>query len=462
MRHKKKKPSFLKWIPVFLFSLVVIILLIIFFPDKNQITVIDGENKTSVSVYKVAEKNILKKAIKSGVSPLDEYDTCVLNTDNNILDIYRGISVNLTDNDSKYSFEMSSYNLSKESIIDECVKRYQISPIQRDDIVSYDSSSNSVKIIRSFDFLFNCADKTERSISYFGETVEEFINRREIDIQENDKLSLSLDTVLTKNSVLTLERRRKLFIKVDGEIIEEILPVSTVEEALKTLNISLSDDDVIDCELSDIVTDNMEIEINRVEYKEITEEEIIDYEIIKKNDSSMNVGQTLVTQYGVEGLKEITKKQKYVDGELVDEEILDEEIISEPVDKIMLVGTKPLPTNKPITTTNEPGTFVDYNGNVVSYLYYHTGKCAAYTGGTHTSIGWPVQKGNVAVDPNLIPYGTKLYIASADGSFVYGYAVAADTGGAVMSGNYLVDCYYDTYAECATLGIRKLNVYVLG
>ena len=322
MRHKKKKPSFLKWIPVFLFSLVVIILLIIFFPDKNQITVIDGENKTSVSVYKVAEKNILKKAIKSGVSPLDEYDTCVLNTDNNILDIYRGISVNLTDNDSKYSFEMSSYNLSKESIIDECVKRYQISPIQRDDIVSYDSSSNSVKIIRSFDFLFNCADKTERSISYFGETVEEFINRREIDIQENDKLSLSLDTVLTKNSVLTLERRRKLFIKVDGEIIEEILPVSTVEEALKTLNISLSDDDVIDCELSDIVTDNMEIEINRVEYKEITEEEIIDYEIIKKNDSSMNVGQTLVTQYGVEGLKEITKKQKYVDGELVDEEIL--------------------------------------------------------------------------------------------------------------------------------------------
>lgn len=463
MQHRRKKRSIIsKLISGFILSVIVVVSVIFLFPEKKDITVIDGDSRSVVSVYKVSEKNVLKKAVKNGTASLNEYDVGVLDSENNSYTVYRAVNVSLSDNESQYEFQMSSYNLSQEAIINECVERYQISAVSRDDIITYDKSVNSVKIIRAFDFIFNYSDKSERSIAFFGETVEDFISRREIEVLENDVLSLSSDTVLTKDSVLTLERRRKLTVRADGEIYEEILPVVTVEEALDYLNISLSEDDLINCELTDTISDNMEIEINRVEYKEVTEEEIIDYEIISEADSSMNVGQTSVTQYGVEGLKEIKKKQKFIDGKLVEEEILSEEIVREPVDKIMLVGTKPVSTNKPITTTSQPGTFIDYNGNEVSYLYYHTGKCAAYTGGTYTSIGWPVQKGNVAVDPNLIPYGTKLYIASADGSFVYGYAVAADTGGAVMSGNYLADCYYETYAECATLGIRTLNVYILG
>ena len=39
--------------------------------------------------------------------------------------------------------------------------------------------------------------------------------------------------------------------------------------------------------------------------------------------------------------------------------------------------------------------------------------------------------GNVAVDPRIIPYGSKLFIMSADGKYVYGYGIACDTGGSV-------------------------------
>ena len=67
----------------------------------------------------------------------------------------------------------------------------------------------------------------------------------------------------------------------------------------------------------------------------------------------------------------------------------------------------------------------------------------------------------VAVNPNVIPYGTELFICSADGSLVYGYAIAGDTGGTLMAGTVLVDLYYNTYDQCCWFGSKKMNVYVL-
>jgi len=54
-----------------------------------------------------------------------------------------------------------------------------------------------------------------------------------------------------------------------------------------------------------------------------------------------------------------------------------------------------------------------------------------------------------------------LYICSPDGSLVYGYAVAGDTGGTLMAGQVLVDLYYDSLAKCYAFGSRKMCVYVL-
>ena len=68
----------------------------------------------------------------------------------------------------------------------------------------------------------------------------------------------------------------------------------------------------------------------------------------------------------------------------------------------------------------------------------------------------------MAVDPDVIPYGTKLYIPSTDGKFVYGYAVATDTGIAVQKGEILVDLFYETYAESVINGAIQVNVYVVG
>ena len=69
--------------------------------------------------------------------------------------------------------------------------------------------------------------------------------------------------------------------------------------------------------------------------------------------------------------------------------------------------------------------------------------------------------GTVAVDPSIIPYGTLLYITSDDGEFVYGYAYAADTGTALVTGHAFVDLYYQTYDESVESAVIPVTVYVI-
>ena len=66
-----------------------------------------------------------------------------------------------------------------------------------------------------------------------------------------------------------------------------------------------------------------------------------------------------------------------------------------------------------------------------------------------------------SVNPNKIPYGSKLYIATTDNRFVYGCAIAADTGIGLMANVVDVDLFYETYEESVLNGRRIVDIYVL-
>ena len=76
-----------------------------------------------------------------------------------------------------------------------------------------------------------------------------------------------------------------------------------------------------------------------------------------------------------------------------------------------------------------------------------------------TSTGMPMGYGVIAVDPTVIPYGTKMYIESADGKYIYGYAIAGDCGGAIKGKR--VDLFYWSKAQCNEFGRRAVNIYFL-
>ena len=69
------------------------------------------------------------------------------------------------------------------------------------------------------------------------------------------------------------------------------------------------------------------------------------------------------------------------------------------------------------------------------------------------------QYGVIAVDPRVIPLGTKLYIETTDGSYTYGYSIAADTGGAIKGNK--VDLFFPSHGEALQFGRKTVNVYIM-
>ena len=110
------------------------------------------------------------------------------------------------------------------------------------------------------------------------------------------------------------------------------------------------------------------------------------------------------------------------------------------------------------------GTIVLANGQQLTFNQTLDMKATAYTTGdpgvgTITASGSTVHIGTVGVDRNQLPFGTKMYIVSNDGAYLYGFSIAEDTGSAIRKNR--IDLYFNTYEECIQFGVRNCTVYIL-
>lgn len=360
---------------------------------------------------------------------------------------------------------------------DDILAQAGIALSDEDEVIRVDSEGViSLTIVRAFD-----AEVIYRGKSFpvkvAGGTVAQAIEAAGITLSGAETVTPELNSVVTEGTVIEIVADSYVILTSDGETCEIATKAKTVGKFLKEAGVSLSKDDILSISEDEEIYDGIEVAIKRVEYKEEVRTEYIDYDFVTEETDDMYLGVTSVERYGEEGEKEVTYKCKYIDGELVDEEFIKEEIVKEPVDQLELVGTYVEPEYEEpdydydydsdssyAPPQNGAGTFTDHNGNKVSYVNALTGSATAYYAaeGSHTATGVPVHVGGVAVNPDIIPYGTQLYIVSSDGSMVYGYATAVDTGGALMSGEALVDVFYPTYDECVNWGRRNVTVYILG
>lgn len=340
------------------------------------------------------------------------------------------------------------------------------------DIVERDDTNGVViKIRREMDATVE-ADGAEKTVSaHYGDKVSDVIAEAGVVLDDNDAVNVDINGELTNNTDLVVTRYHKVTVHDNGATQIVDVPEGTVANVLSAANITLGEEDTLSVAEAEPVTDGMEITVNRVTYatQTVTEDVPFETEVIETAD--LYKGETQVQTAGVNGTKTAVKECKFVNGQLV--ESTDVAVLSEtaPVAEVQLVGTKTKPAAVTSVSTASASaqtgatisgnTIVDANGNVLNVARVITGECTAYTGGGITATGAPAAVGRVAVNPNVIPYGTKLYIASPDGSVVYGYAIASDTGGALMSGRVLVDLYYNTLGECVNFDRRQMNVYIL-
>ena len=105
-----------------------------------------------------------------------------------------------------------------------------------------------------------------------------------------------------------------------------------------------------------------------------------------------------------------------------------------------------------------PEGYVETSRGALRYTNVMVMEASAYLptdggGSCVTATGLPAQHGVVAVDPDVIPLGTRLYIPG------YGLAIAADTGG-MIEGD-MIDLCMEDYDDCIQFGRRDIDVYIL-
>lgn len=198
-----------------------------------------------------------------------------------------------------------------------------------------------------------------------------------------------------------------------------------------------------------------------VTYATVTEAETVGYTTIKRLNTSLQAGETVTVREGIEGVKTVTYNVVYENGVEVSREAVQSVVLTNPVSKIVEYGIEN-------AVEIDAGSGYEARDKAsLDYKYYIDCEATAYDlspeenggYGGQSATGVPLDKGVIAVDPRVIPLGSRVYIEAIDGSWSYGYAVAADTGGAIKGNR--VDLCYRTQRECIQFGRRPCRVYIL-
>ena len=265
-------------------------------------------------------------------------------------------------------------------------------------------------------------------------------------------------------SEITVQRSQLITVNNCGEQMQVSSYGETLEMLLNRLDIPTSGEYSVSMPLNTKTFDGMEFSVDRTIRMEQTYTVDLPYETIECYDPTLPEGQQEVLVTGVTGQVSKTANVVYVNSVESERTVISETVIQQPVNQIVKVGTGEKVNTKSDAPAIGNGVIVTAEGEVLTYSRAEQYKATAYT---HTdagcdmitATGTTVRMGTVAVDPTLIPYGTRMFIVTNDGKYVYGLSTAEDCGGAIK-GNRL-DLYFPTDAECWKFGVRGCTVYFL-
>ena len=357
---------------------------------------------------------------------------------------------------------------------------------------------------------------TETQITSHAAETKEVLAQAGISLTDYDKVTV---TGGSAHKVITISRSQSVSINNGGNMVSTVAYGGTIGDLLQTLSISVGTGDTLTVDGAPVSTldatyDGMELDITRTTTKTQVTTEEIPYDTVSYLDPTLPVGETQVQYAGSAGTQEVTTELIYENGQLVSSEQISTKVLSQPTDEVVLIGSQqtfsesetavevytepePEPSTTPEAKTEsaeaaaqtkleetpapsaapepdpepepEPSaspessssgsTITTEDGQVLTYSSTLSVEATAYTGGGTTATGTAARYGAIAVDPSVIPYGTRMYIVSDDGKWIYGVATAEDCGGAIKG--HIIDLYFDDYNTCIQFGRRNCTVYIL-
>lgn len=293
---------------------------------------------------------------------------------------------------------------------------------------------------------------------------------------------------------ITVQRKQLISVVYGSKTTTVVSYGETVESLLSRLHLQLDQDVILSEPLDAMTYDGMVLTVSKSVVAEQTYTETIPFETQYCYDPSLPEGQEVVLTAGVDGQLLCTVNVEYVNGKEVSRKVLSQDLIRQPVNAVIAIGTytdqkdqtdmpvappvtqppavkpdstKPTPSlpEKPGLPTIADGVIITPDGEALTYTNSMQMVATAYNNADPgctiwTATGTLCRVGAIAVDPSVIPYGTRMYIVTNDGRYVYGIAVAEDCGGSIKGNR--VDLYFDTVQECINFGIRDCTVYFLG
>lgn len=289
----------------------------------------------------------------------------------------------------------------------------------------------------------------EQTVWSAAKTVGDFIKEQKVKLNENDRISPSRDTKLDQNTEIIVDTAFLITIKDGSEERPVWTTSTTVVDLLKHQEIKLNELDRVEPEANTQVTENMVVNVVRVEKVTDVVEAPVDYAVVTRKDSSLPAGVEQVVDKGEKGLEKQTYEVILENGKEVSRKLLSREKVKDSKDRIVALGTKKI--------AQQPAR--GYDGPSKNEFYVDSTAYTAYCNGCSgkTATGIDLRKNPskkvIAVDPNVIPLGTKVWVEG------YGEAIAADTGSAIKGNR--IDVFIPDKESVSKYGRKRVLIKIL-
>ncbi len=247
-------------------------------------------------------------------------------------------------------------------------------------------------------------------------------------------------SAVARGMVITVNRAVSVRVNVDGKSMLVLTPKAPVRDVLQTARVNLGSLDRVSLPPAQMVADGTVITVNRIAKQVVTENYQLPVPVERMDDPNMERGASRVVRAGTPGQAQRSVQVTYVDGHPAGRVLLKDQVVRTPVSKLIAFGT--------VSTVSRGGNTIRFRQalNALATAY-------SYANGRYTYTGRPAKFGVVAVDPRVIPLGSRLYVEG------YGYATAADIGSAIKGNR--IDVFFESERDCQRWGLRSTKVYVL-
>ena len=285
------------------------------------------------------------------------------------------------------------------------------------------------------------ADGQMREVTTMSSSPENILEQAGIQMQDKDEYRLSTEKV-KNHTVITVYRAVPVTVEYQGKKQEIITGKPTVGELLSELGYD-GDGYRATPGTTSKIQEKLNIKVEAVSTKIIEREEQEPYQVVRQPDPAVEKGNEEVLQPGANGVKRVKIEEHYSDGRKTGEDLLEETVTVPAQPQVVRVGARD-------TVATSRG-----NMRFERALYMEASAYLPSDGGGSgiTATGMRAQHGVVAVDPDVIPLGTRLFIPG------YGIAIAADTGGAIQGAK--IDLCMESYGDAISFGRQTIKVYVL-